>query len=180
MVAHAQRVRHDGQAGVHGCYRHEEACVDHVKIVQIVRLTVHIQRRCLRIETEPNGSCLVRSASDRNVLAQVKRTGHQHIMTGDLAEHGLELCGQALVRFQVGVPNVQHDLSIRVYGDAIIESGKSSDCTQKSMECSAMKSSANSGFQNDQPGASPLSISASVLPSIWISPSGYSQSSERK
>ena len=45
VVSHAQRIGDDGQAGIHGCDRYKEACVDDIEIIQIVRLAVQIERR---------------------------------------------------------------------------------------------------------------------------------------
>ena len=49
VVADAQRVRHRGERRVHGAARGEEARVDDVEVVEVVRLAVDVERRGRRI-----------------------------------------------------------------------------------------------------------------------------------
>src|SRR4051794_18839136 len=52
VVADPQRVRDGGQRRVHGTARREEARVDDVEVVDVVRLAVHVERRGRRIGPE--------------------------------------------------------------------------------------------------------------------------------
>ena len=69
VVADAQRVGHDRQRGVHRAARREEAAVDDVEVVDIVRLAVHVERGGLRVVAEADRAVLVRHAGQRNALA---------------------------------------------------------------------------------------------------------------
>src|SRR5260370_1090557 len=46
VIGHAQGIGHDGQRGVHGGARREEATIDHVEIVDLVGLAVDIEGGC--------------------------------------------------------------------------------------------------------------------------------------
>src|SRR5882724_5080781 len=71
-VAHAQRVRHDGQPRVHSAGGREEARVHHVQVIDVVRFAVAIQRGRLRVRPESDRPVLVRNACERNPLAQIQ------------------------------------------------------------------------------------------------------------
>src|SRR5512146_322925 len=68
VVRDPQRIGHDGQRGIHGAAGREEAPVDHVEVVELVRLAVGIERRCLRVVTEADGPVLVGDARQRDPL----------------------------------------------------------------------------------------------------------------
>src|SRR4051812_25953032 len=55
VVADAHRVRHDRQRRIHRAARHEEAAVDHVEIVELVRLAVRVEGGCARVMAESHG-----------------------------------------------------------------------------------------------------------------------------
>src|SRR5713101_1073729 len=69
MISYSQRVCHDCQRGIHRAPRWEEARIDHIKIVKIVRLTIDIERRGSGIAPESNRSVLVCDACKRDALA---------------------------------------------------------------------------------------------------------------
>ena len=60
VVPDAERVRHRGQPGVHRADAGEEAGVDDVEVVELVRLAVHVEHRRLGIGAEATGAGLVR------------------------------------------------------------------------------------------------------------------------
>ena len=53
VIADAERVRHRGQPRVHRADAREEAGVDDVEVVELVRLAVHVEHRRLGIGAEP-------------------------------------------------------------------------------------------------------------------------------
>src|SRR5271166_4998759 len=59
VIAHAQRISHDCERRIYGRARREEAAIDHIQVVEVVRLTIHIQRRGLGIVPEADGAVLV-------------------------------------------------------------------------------------------------------------------------
>src|SRR5438094_10088801 len=71
VIAHPQRVRDDGQSWIDRAAGAKEACIDHVKIIQLVRFAVAIERARLRVVSEPDGAILVRHASKRDALAEI-------------------------------------------------------------------------------------------------------------
>jgi LuxR family transcriptional regulator, maltose regulon positive regulatory protein len=72
MVAHAERVRHRREGWIHRPDRREDARVDDVQVVELVRLAVDVEHRRLGIGTEPAGPRLVRAARDRDVVLHVR------------------------------------------------------------------------------------------------------------
>jgi len=78
---------------------------------------------------EAYGSGLMSSASDWDIFTKIERTVHQLIMTSDIPEHSLQLCGQALMSFQVSFLDTQHDWSIRLDRDAVVGIGYAPNIT---------------------------------------------------
>src|SRR5215468_7198307 len=72
MIADTQRIRHDGKSGIHRSARWEEAAVDDVEIVDVMRLAIRVERRCCGVAAEPDGAVLVRDAGQRNALTNVE------------------------------------------------------------------------------------------------------------
>src|SRR5579875_2751265 len=72
-IGDAQRIGDDRQRRVNGADRREKARIDHVKIVELVRLAVEVEHGSLWIGAEARGAGLVRGAADRDVLAEVLR-----------------------------------------------------------------------------------------------------------
>ena len=69
MLADSERVRHDRQRRIDRAAGDEEAAVDDVEIVQIMRLTVGVQRARLGIVAEAHGADLVRHTGEGDALA---------------------------------------------------------------------------------------------------------------
>src|SRR6516162_11811313 len=44
VVTHPQRIRHDRECRVHRRTRGEEAAIDHVQVVKVMRFAVHVER----------------------------------------------------------------------------------------------------------------------------------------
>ena len=75
VVADPQRVRHRGQRRVDRADAREEAGVDDVQVVELVRLAVGVERRAARIAAEPDGARLVGTAGDRDLVLEVGVVG---------------------------------------------------------------------------------------------------------
>src|SRR5215510_3251086 len=99
MVSDAQRVRHDSQGWVHCPAGREEAAVNDIKIIKLMRLTVWVQHRSLGVAAHPTGAVLVGHASEWDAPGNVGSQGHEMIVTADVFEHVLELCLETCVRF---------------------------------------------------------------------------------
>mgnify|MGYP003694379707 CR=1 FL=1 len=69
VIAHAQRIGHDRQRRIDRAAGDEEAAVDDVKIIQIVRFAVHIERARFGIAAEAHRADLMRNAGQRDSLA---------------------------------------------------------------------------------------------------------------
>src|SRR5215470_2776370 len=91
MIADAQRIGDNGERRVHGADRDEEAAVDDIEVIEVVSLAIKIERRCLGVPAEADGSGLMRRAADRDVLAQIERARQQMRMEIERCQHVLEL-----------------------------------------------------------------------------------------
>ena len=87
MITDAQRVGYDGEPGIDRATRAKEACIDHVKIIQLVRFAVAIERARLRVVAEADGTVLVRHASERDALAQIQ-IAREETLVAFVAVHG--------------------------------------------------------------------------------------------
>ena len=70
VVADAQGVRHRGERRVHRARRGEEARVDDVEVVEVVRLAVGVERRARRVVAEADRAALVGYAGQRDALVE--------------------------------------------------------------------------------------------------------------
>src|SRR6185437_12722366 len=68
VVADAQRVGHRRERRVHGPDTGEDARVDDVEVVELVRAAVAVDRRCGRIVAAAAGARLVRHARHRDLV----------------------------------------------------------------------------------------------------------------
>lgn len=72
MSPHSQRIRYDRECRIHCRTRREEAAVHHVKVVEVVRLAVHVERGSFGIVPEADGAVLVRDSGQWDTLSNVK------------------------------------------------------------------------------------------------------------
>ena len=70
MLSHAQRIRHNRQRRIHRRTRNKEAAVYHVKVIHVVRLAIHVERRRFRISAETNRAVLMSYTRERNAFGQ--------------------------------------------------------------------------------------------------------------
>src|SRR5262245_10933646 len=127
VIAHAQRVCHDGEGRVHASARREEAAVDDIQVVELVRLAVEVQGRGPRVEPESYGPVLVRDAGERNASGDVRLEPEQvvGIVDGaDLLHHAPELRDQPLVRLVVVRGVLEHDATIRSEAHPVVGVGE--------------------------------------------------------
>ena len=108
VVAHAQRVGHDGERGIYSRARREEAAIHHVQVIEIVRFAIHIQCGSLGIVPEADGTVLVGDARQRNALSHIKIAAKNPLMAVMAVNRAmlvlqrlLQLGLQPLVRLQV-------------------------------------------------------------------------------
>src|SRR5262249_40861843 len=101
VLGHPQSIRHNRQCGIHGPTRDKEATVNDVKIIEIVRLAIEVERGPPGDVAEPNGAALVRGASFCDALAEIKRSRKHIRMTVQRREHLLELGHQAAMPLHV-------------------------------------------------------------------------------
>src|SRR5205823_14566096 len=87
MITDSQRVSYDGEPGIDRATRAKEARIDHVKIIQLVRFAVAIERARLRVVSEPDGAVLVRHASERDALAEIQ-IAREEALVAFVAVHG--------------------------------------------------------------------------------------------
>src|SRR5215831_6319010 len=69
VVGNAQSVCHDGQRRVDGAAGGKEAAIHDVEVIQVVRATVPVERRGLRIVAKANGAVLMRHPGERNAIS---------------------------------------------------------------------------------------------------------------
>src|SRR4029450_5222937 len=72
VIADAERVGHRRQRGGHRADAREEARVDDVEVVELVRLAVGVEHRRLGIGAEAAGARLVRHAADADLVLHVE------------------------------------------------------------------------------------------------------------
>ena len=127
VVANAQGVSHNGQGRIHGATGREEAGVDDVEVVDIMRFAVHIERRRLWIMGKSDGAVLVRHASQGDALANEQAAGQQAFVAG-VPMHGapgllhqmLASGDEALVTLCIVRRVGEHDAALPVKADAIL------------------------------------------------------------
>src|SRR4029077_5297950 len=64
MIADAQRIGNDGECRIYRAGGAEKAAIHDVKIVELVRFAIAIQRARLRVVTKPDAAVLMRNASE--------------------------------------------------------------------------------------------------------------------
>src|SRR5271157_5262705 len=72
VIAHPQRIGHDGQRRIHRRARREEAAIHDVEILKIMGLAIYVQRRGFGIMPKADGAVLMGDARQRNALPHVK------------------------------------------------------------------------------------------------------------
>src|SRR5207248_9863847 len=132
MVGDAQRIRDDREPRVHGSGRGEEARLDDVEVVHLVRLAVHVECGGAGIPAEADGAVLVRHAGERNALPNVQIAREQPLVAAApvdgafalLAHELLELLDQPLVPFLVVRLVLEDDAALAIDPDAILRVGQ--------------------------------------------------------
>src|SRR5438067_920799 len=185
MVGDAQRIRDDREPRVHGSGRGEEARVDDVEVVDLVRLAVHVECGGAAIRAEADGAVLVRHAGERNALPNVQIAREQPLVAAApvdgafalLAHELLELLDRPLWPFLFVRLVLRTVAAFAMDREGIFRLGKVFEVSQKSSECAAMASRVNPGAIA---GAPPRSVTPSSLPTNDMCPIGYSHSSDPK
>src|SRR6516162_8373160 len=80
MICDPERIRHDRQRRVHCPTRWEETGVHDIEILEIVRFTVHIKCRGLRIAAKADRAVLVGHTGKWDTLTEEKVTGKKSLM----------------------------------------------------------------------------------------------------
>src|SRR5271165_7625510 len=128
VVSDAECIGHDGQRGVNGGAGREKTAVHDIKIVDLVRLAIRVQRRRPGVATEPNRAVLVSHAGKRNSITDEQIPREKPFMTlvavnaafGLLLHEFFELGKQTAVRLFVVRCVLQNDFPVAVNGDAIV------------------------------------------------------------
>ena len=95
MITDTHGVGHDGQRRIHRAARREEAAVDDIEIVEVVRLAVHIECRVPRIAAEAGRPALMGRAADRDILAEIERARQDTGLSVHRLQYLFELLGEA-------------------------------------------------------------------------------------
>jgi hypothetical protein len=69
VISHPQGIGHDRQGWIHRAAGREEAGINDIKIVRVVRLTVDVESRCFGIDPKADGAVLMRDPGQRDALA---------------------------------------------------------------------------------------------------------------
>jgi len=101
VIPDAQGIGHNRQSGIHCAAGREEAGVNDVEVVDVMRAAVFIQNRCCGIVAKTKRSILMRNAGERNALADKEIARDQMLMTADVIQRAFKLGDQALVAFFV-------------------------------------------------------------------------------
>src|SRR5215831_13892195 len=81
VITHTERVCHDCECGIDGSARGKEPAVNDIEIVEIVRLTIRVERRCLRIVPKTNRPVLMGDPGQWNALPDKQIARKQSFMT---------------------------------------------------------------------------------------------------
>src|SRR5438067_4231261 len=185
VITDSQRVGDDGKSRIHGATRTEEASIDNIKIVELMRFAVAIERACLWIISKTNRAVLVRNSGKRNALSKIQIPREQTFVAlvpvkgafvccciSDSSFLISRLCPSSLFALYCKTMSPSRLIVTRLFG-----SGRSSDVSQKSSECLAMRSSVHFGAIF---GAPALSVSPSSFPTNETWPIGKFQSGDPK
>jgi hypothetical protein len=113
-IGDAQRVRYDGESRVNRSDRRKEARVGEIKIIQLVRLAIEIEHRCSGIGTEASSARLMCGATERDVLAEIKRSLLQNCVMAGGVQNLLELALQMGERARIGCDQIEVYLAVLV------------------------------------------------------------------
>src|SRR3954453_17421197 len=86
VITDTQRVGHCRQSWVHRAGGGEEARVDDVEVVHVVRFAVEVERRAPGIGAEAHGAALVRDAGDGDLLAEHRPPRDALLMAAERTE----------------------------------------------------------------------------------------------
>jgi hypothetical protein len=130
MIADAECIGHNGQRGIHGGARWEEAAIYDIEIIEVVCFAVHVESGCFLVGAESDCSVLVGYASERNTLTDVKITAKEPMMAvaavdrATIVLQGLLKMSLELVMSLLIVGCVaQNDLSVTIESHAIVGIG---------------------------------------------------------
>ena len=116
-------------AGFTARARREEAAVDDVEVVDVVRLAVDVERRGLRIVAEANRAVLMRDAGERDALADEEVAREQALVALVAVDRrtcvccfirSLSFAMQPLVAFLVVRLVAEDDVAVAVERDAVV------------------------------------------------------------
>ena len=125
MVPYPERVRHGGQCRIHGADAREDARVDDVEVVELVRLAVAVQDRLVRVGPR---TCRCPPGARR------RRPGCRSSCTRSGGSDGPRSCSawgeatsasrRALLRLRVRLRVAQFDVAVRLQRDAVVRPGQ--------------------------------------------------------
>ena len=98
MVADPQRVGDDRQRRVYRSARRKKAAIDDIKVVDLVRPAIDVERRRFRVMPEADRTVLVTGAGDRQALTEIGVLRQQMRLAADMLQQVPQLAGQPLVR----------------------------------------------------------------------------------
>src|SRR5215475_3108637 len=98
MLSHTNRVGHCGKRGVHRPDADEEAGVDHIQIVELMRFAVDIENRTFRVATETTGPGLMSHTSDGDFGLEICIARNQMVrFHSQVRQHRFELVVELLL-----------------------------------------------------------------------------------
>src|SRR5262245_9143065 len=125
VIADTEGVGHRRERRVHGADAGEEARVDDVQVVDLVRTAVDVEHRRRGIGPEPAGAGLVGAAGDGDVGLQVRMPGDEVVRVhAEVAEHRLELVVQPVAGGLVSHFVAESDAAVGLEGDAVVGPGQ--------------------------------------------------------
>src|SRR5437870_5312587 len=139
MVPHPERVGHDGESWVHRAARTENAAIDDIEIVHVVRFAVGVQRAGFRIVAKANRTHLMRHACQGNSLTDVQVPSEQSLVAlvavnlalGLLLHQFFQPCYEPFVALFVVGPVAKDDASVGVECNAILGIRQILGCKQE-------------------------------------------------
>src|SRR3954447_13236467 len=124
VIADAQRVGDRRQPRVDGARGREEAGIDDVQVVEVVRLAVEVERRALGIGAESHRPAVMGDAGEWDLLAEHRPPRNRRAAATEGTEEVLELCQELPVRSGVVVGLGEVDVPLAVDRDAVARVGQ--------------------------------------------------------
>src|SRR6266436_8657180 len=132
VITHAKRIGHDGKRRIHGAARREETAVNHIQVINVMRLTICVKCGRLRVAPEANRAVLMCHTCQRNPLSHEQVSREETFVTfmsmnvalGLLLHQAFELGDQPLMPLVIIDFVFENYFPFTIYGHAVVRIGQ--------------------------------------------------------